>query len=79
MQGAVSGSITITKVRGKDLPAEDVGGTSDPYFVIKCVTVLPPPSAAHPAPSLRALCVCDAPRVHLLLLRCSASVPLSFP
>lgn len=34
---AVSGTLVITKVRGSNLPAEDVGGTSDPYFVIKYV------------------------------------------
>lgn len=37
---AFSGSITITRVRGHSLPAADLGGTSDPYFVIKCVARL---------------------------------------
>ncbi len=32
-----TGILHITEVRGKDLAAEDVTGSSDPYFVIKYV------------------------------------------
>lgn len=47
-QGALTGSITITRVRGEHLPAEDSNGTSDPYFVLRCAS----PSFAPPATSV---------------------------
>lgn len=35
---AFTGSITITRVRGENLPAADVNGKSDPYFVLRCAS-----------------------------------------
>ena len=37
MAGTFSGLLTIQQVIGRDLPAEDIGGTSDPYFVLMYV------------------------------------------
>lgn len=33
---AMSGQITITAIRGINLAAKDVGGSSDPYYILKC-------------------------------------------
>src|SRR5690349_15758971 len=42
MSGTYSGTLYVQSARGADLLAADIGGSSDPYFIITYVHVPPP-------------------------------------